>query len=74
MKSKLRITRVIRGLNQKDLEKRTGIIQSRISLIEHGYLEPNEERKKLAKALRVQVGDIWPKPVKGDSLLTKGIL
>jgi len=47
---------------QWDLRKETGIHQSKISLIEHGYVEPSETEKiAIANALGFRVDEIdWP--------------
>ena len=47
---------------QWDLRMATGINQSKISLIEHGYIIPsNREKAKIAEALGVKVNEIeWP--------------
>ena len=54
-RSKKRIT-------QWDVRKSTGIHQSKISLIEHGYVIPSDKEKDLiAKALGFQASEIdWP--------------
>lgn len=55
----LREARFRKGLTQFDLRIRTGIHQSKISLIETGYLLPTEvERKNLAKALNLRVDNL----------------
>ena len=47
-------------LSQYEIEKLTGIAQTKISLIERGYREPSsDERKKLAKALRLEVKELF---------------
>jgi len=50
---------------QWDLKVLTGIHQSKLSLIERGYIEPNKQEKELiASALGFSANDIdWP----GDS-------
>jgi len=51
----LREARFKRGLTQFDLRLRCGIHQSKVSLIERGYIEPTEdEKRRLAKALSVK--------------------
>jgi DNA-binding XRE family transcriptional regulator len=49
--------------NQWDVRLSTGIHQSRISLIENGYVEPTDKEKALiAKALGFDVDEIeWTK-------------
>ncbi len=51
-----------RRLTQLDLRLRTGIHQSKISLIENGYACPRQdEKERIAKALGVKVDQIeWP--------------
>jgi len=57
----LKIQRAIRGYTQFDVFLKTGITQSRISLIENGYVLPKEdEKQRLAKALKCRVEDIFP--------------
>ena len=57
----LREARFFKGLNQYDIALRTSISQSRISLIERGYLKPKDgEKEKIAKALDCQAADIFP--------------
>lgn len=56
----LREARFLKGLNQYDLSLKTGISQSKISLIENGYLNPKEqEKKKIARALRFPVDKLF---------------
>lgn len=46
--------------SQYEIEKLTGISQTKLSLIERGYREPSsDERKKLAKALRLEVKELF---------------
>ncbi|MGA2938699.1 MAG: helix-turn-helix transcriptional regulator [Syntrophobacteraceae bacterium] len=51
-----------RRLTQLDLRLKTGIHQSRISMIENGYVAPrDDERHRLAKALGLRPEQIaWP--------------
>ena len=61
----LREARFFKGFNQWDISVKTGIPQSRISLIERGYVSPKEDEKKvIAKVLNCKVIDIFPS-VKG---------
>ena len=56
----LREARFFKGFNQYDIALKTGIPQSKISLIERGYIEPrDDEKEKIAKALNCQVADIF---------------
>ncbi len=55
----LSVARAMRKKTQWDLRKATGIHQSKISLIEHGYVEPTDKEKSaLAEALGFGVGEI----------------
>ena len=58
----LATTRAIKRTTQWELRKLTGIHQSKISLIEHGYIKPDDEEKAaIAEALGVAVTEIdWP--------------
>jgi hypothetical protein len=55
--------RVREKKTQWDIRVATGIHQSKISLIEHGYIIPNDgEKAAIAGALGVGVNEIdWPK-------------
>ncbi len=58
---KLKIQRAIRGFTQFDIFLKAGIPQSRLSLIENGYIQPKDEEKlKLAKVLKCRITDIFP--------------
>ena len=60
----LREARFFKGLNQWDISVKTGIPQSKLSLIERGYIDPREdEKKKIAKVLSCKVMDIFPEGV-----------
>ena len=57
----LKIQRAVKGYTQFDVFLKTGIAQSRLSLIENSYVIPKEDEKlKLAKVLKCQVADIFP--------------
>jgi len=61
MRNKLKEARFFAGKSQPKLWLETGIHYSVISRIECGYIEPTaEQKKKLAKALRVKVADLFP--------------
>jgi len=51
-----------KGLTQWDLKVKTGINQTKISLIERNYVVPRkEEKERLANALGVKAEEIvWP--------------
>jgi transcriptional regulator with XRE-family HTH domain len=55
----LKIIRAVQGINQYELNQRTSIPQSKISLIERGYAMPKEEEKiAIANALGFKVDEI----------------
>ena len=57
----LREIRFYKGLSQYDITLRTGIPQSKISLIERGYVQPgDDEKERIAKALKCRVGEVFP--------------
>jgi transcriptional regulator with XRE-family HTH domain len=58
--NKLRIVRAMKRITQFKLAMRTGILQSRLSYIENGLIEPRDaEKRKLSKALGVGPDDIF---------------
>ena len=60
MVRKMKVFRVMCGKSQLDVSFETGISQSRISLIENGYVVPSEEEKKdLAEALNRDPEDLF---------------
>lgn len=55
----LKEARFKKGLTQYDISKDSGVHQSRISLIERGYVFPTlKERRKIAETLDVGIEDI----------------
>ena len=59
--NKVRETRVIKRITQFQLRINTGIHQSKISLIENGYVEArDDEKKRLSRALGVTSQDLFP--------------
>jgi transcriptional regulator with XRE-family HTH domain len=72
MKNRFREIRVIKRITQEALERKTRIDQSRISLFENGHVQlPADQVRKLARALKVSIGDIFPEPLPSkESLLT----
>ncbi len=60
--NRLREVRVVKKISQFQLRLLTGIHQSKISMIENGLVEPQEdEQEKLAQALGAKVEEIWPR-------------
>ena len=58
--NKIKKRRLEFEFTQYDLEKLTGINQSKLSLIEAGYREPTaEEKKKIAKVLRAEAQELF---------------
>ena len=61
----LREARFFKGLKQWDISVKTGISQSKLSLIERGYVDPKgDEKKRIAKALGCKVAEIFPESEK----------
>ena len=67
----LKVARVLNGKTQWDVRKVTGIHQSKVSLIENGYVIPtNDEKKLIAGVLGFQVNEIeWPSSVQKSKVL-----
>ena len=60
MHNKIREERFKLRMSQYVLSNLSGVSQTRISLIENELSEPSEaERKKLAKALNIKVGELF---------------
>lgn len=58
----LREIRTSKRITQFQLRLASGVHQSKISLIENGLVQPNEdEKKKIANALGVGAEEIWDK-------------
>ena len=56
---RIRQLRSQRGLSQAAVERRTGLLRSYISRVEHGHTVPSPETlERLAKALGVPVGQL----------------
>lgn len=67
--NQLRRIRIKLGITQAELSKRTKIIYSTVSRIDTGVLKPSAQHKrKIAKALRCKIQDIFPAevPIKKD--------
>jgi predicted transcriptional regulator len=54
----LREVRFKKRISQWELNKQTGVHQSRISLIENGHIAKKDEKQKIAEALKVNIDDI----------------
>ena len=68
--NKLKEIRFFKRITQPLLSLKTGIQQSRISLIENELVTPNEtERKKISEALNSNAEDIFP--CKGEKHVTQ---
>jgi len=64
---KLKEVRFFKGISQPLLALKTGIQQSRISLIENELVTPREEeKKKIAKALNLKIENIFTKEKDND--------
>jgi len=64
MLTSLRRARLLREMSLYDLRARTGISVSKLSLVERGIEQPSEEEKRrLSRALGVQLQDLFPKGV-----------
>ena len=62
MPNRLRLTRLLKGIGQLELFKRSGVWPSRISGYERGYFQlSKDEKRKLAKALGISVVKLFPK-------------
>jgi len=58
--NKIKKRRFELGFSQYEVERLSGIPQSRLSLIEKGYREPSlEEKKVLAKTLRAEIQELF---------------
>jgi len=59
MSNKLYETRVLKRMSQYVLASKTGISQSKISLVENNLAEPRQdEKRRLAKALGLRIRDL----------------
>ena len=59
--SKLKKSRFEKNITQWELSRRSHVPQSKISLIESGYIIPSDlEKKQLSRALKCRVEDIFP--------------
>ena len=66
----VRRIRTMRGMNQVDLAKASGVAQNTISEIELGKREARPGTlKKLADALDVEIADLFPKTITGSASL-----
>lgn len=59
--NRLRKLRKQKFLSQYDIQKRTKIPQSQVSLIENDYLQPSREiKRKIARVLGCRINDVFP--------------
>ena len=59
--NQLKVLQAIKRITQFKLSLMSGILQSRLSLIENDLIEPrSDEKEKLAKALDVTMEEIFP--------------
>ena len=59
--TELRRQRSLKGIEQLELMKISGVSNSRISLIENGWWNPTaKEKAKLSKALRIPQKKLFP--------------
>jgi len=66
--SPMRVRRFLCGLSLDALAYQTKIDQARLSRIERGWKMPTDrERRKIARALRVEVSEIFPEASDGRS-------
>jgi transcriptional regulator with XRE-family HTH domain len=65
MANNLREVRIRRNVSQLLLSQRTGICQSTLSKIEHGWIPANaKQRKALARVLKVRESRLFPESEK----------
>jgi len=65
--SRFRQARLRADKSQLQLMKETGVYFATISKIERGWVKPSiEQKRKLAKALRVKSGWLFPKETEDD--------
>ena len=61
MANRLRVMRADKRITQFKLSLLTGILQSKLSLIENSLIEPRDnEKQRLAQALGVKQEEIFP--------------
>lgn len=64
MQNKIFLTRTQYRVSQYHIAQRTGISQTRISLIENSLVTPRaDEKERIARALLAKVTDIFPEGV-----------
>lgn len=58
---RMKALRILRGLTQDAVASELQIDRSKISRIEHGYVNPkSEEKKKIARILQTQPEQLFP--------------
>jgi len=66
--NRMRRRRLDLDISQAELSKRTGIIYSTVSRIELGIIRGTpEQRRKLARILRVRISDLFPRDENEDA-------
>ena len=70
----LRTIRFLKRITQWDMAIATGICQSKVSLIERGFVIPNDEEKVLiVAALEINENEIeWPKGAGASNSIKSG--
>ena len=64
MPNRLRVLRAERRITQLALARKARVNVARVSFFENGHAEPKpNERKRLARALKVTVIDLFPEAV-----------
>jgi transcriptional regulator with XRE-family HTH domain len=72
MGNRLKEIRFFGSIKQCELALRAGVPQATLSRIEIGWIQPNEQHKKrLAEALKLPVGDIFPEKENGQNRAQK---
>lgn len=67
----LQCSRIIKGWSEKELAEKSGVTKATIRNVEEGKTNPSHTtRKKLAKALGIKEGDIFPAQ-EGKKKITK---
>lgn len=69
--SQLKLIRFLRGMSQFQLRLISGVSATKLSFIENGMVEPNEDEKlRIAKALGVRPEELWSGESNNEQLVT----